>query len=185
MPSPSKQFGLPLKLKKDYSKLPKQESRYGIPIKSAKEVGLDNWFKENTNTAGMVWGKGNNGSSPDEPLSIVVNPYNEYMKNEKNKGRLIKKEAIKVAMGNNPIPNKKISPQLQAWREKTFNKKDAYFQDDDAFRETVVARILTGDTGPDPKNPMPFDAEPKELASKYNQILSSMENTNKVKKRFK
>jgi len=67
----------------------------------------------------------------------------------------------------------------------TFNKKDAYFQDDDAFRETVVARILTGDTGPDPKNPMPFDAEPKELASKYNQILSSMENTNKVKKRFK
>ena len=185
MPSPSKQFGLPFKLKKDYSKLSKQESRYGIPIKSAKETGLDNWFKQNTDTAGMVWGNGNNGSSPDEPLSIVVNPYNEYMKNEKNREGLFKNEASRIVMSNNPVPAYKISPQLQAWREKTFNKEDAYFKNDDAFRETVVARILTGDTGPDLKNPMPFDAEPRELASKYNQILSSMGKTNKLKKQFK
>ena len=172
MPSPLKGIGLPFNLKKDYKT--KQESRYGIPIKSAKSVGLDDWFKKNTNTAGMVWGKGNNGSSINEPLSIVVNPYNKYMKNKKNREGLYKNEASRIVMAEQPVPKYKISPQLQAWREKTFTQGDAYLKNDDAFRETVVSRILTGDSGSDPKNPMPFDAEPLKIAEKYKKILYSM-----------
>jgi hypothetical protein len=153
---------------------PMQEYRYGIPIKSAKEVGLDAWFKNNTETSGMVWGNGINGSSPDTPLSIVINPYSENMKNPANRESLYKNEAARILMSQSPVPKYPITPQLQKWREATFTKGQPYLTNDDMFRETVIARIMAGDPGPDKKNPMPADKDAAALAAKYNKMLSEM-----------
>ena len=156
-----------------------QESRYGIPIKSAKELGLDDWFKNNVETSGMVWGGGLNGSSQDTPFSIVVNPYSKHMKDPAKREALYKNEAARILMTEAPVPQYEISPQLQKWRETTFKEGEPYRDDDDMFRETVVARILTGDVGPDKNNPMPYESKPKALAEAYNNMLSALDENNK------
>jgi len=153
------------------SRMQDEKSRYGLPVYSAKEQNLDKWFKENKRTAGMVWGGGANDSPLGLPIGIVVNPYNESMMDKTKRESLYKNEAARVLMKESPVPDYKISPELQKWREKTFKGNEAYLTNDKAFRETVIARVISGDLGSDPKNPMPIDKSVSKIAGRYEKML--------------
>lgn len=157
-----------LALKRDEeSKIP--ATAYGYPVKSAKELGLDDFFKKNPQVAGMAWGGGENGSDPNEPRSVVHNPYNKIMSDPTKRDALYKVEASRHMMAQEPVPKFAISPKLQQWRERTFEKGDPYRDDDAMFRETVVSRALVGDTGPE--GDMPIDPEVSSFTKKYESKL--------------
>ena len=146
------------------------KSAYGYPVKTSKELGLDEYFKSHPDVAGMAWGGGENGSSVDEPRAVVHNPYNKNMGDPVKRDALYKIEAARHLMATNPIPQFKISPELQQWREANFKNGDPYREDDNAFRETVVSRIMVGDTGENGN--MPFDPEPSKISQDYNKKLN-------------
>ena len=142
---------------------------YGYPVRSSKELGLDDYFKKNPHVAGMAWGGGENGSDPNEPRSVVHNPYNEGMRSAPKRDALYKIEASRHMMAQEPVAKFAISQKLQQWRERTFEKGTPYRDDDAAFRETVVSRALVGDTGPE--GDMPIDPEVSSITKKYESKL--------------
>jgi hypothetical protein len=161
--------------KTDYLAPSKSKVAYGYPVKTSEELGLDEYFKNNPDVAGMAWGGGANDSDPKEPRSVVHNPYNKAMQDETRREALYKLEAGRHLMDEYPVGDYPIPPELQKWRELTFTEGMPYRDDDKVFRETVVSRILAGDSGPDDKNPMPFTPEAKALADRYNELLAQRE----------
>jgi hypothetical protein len=125
----------------------KPKTAYGYPVKSAKELGLDDFFKKNKRVAGMAWGAGANGTDVNEPASIVHNPYNKHMSDPIKRDGLYRIEAARHSMTKSPPKKFKITPELQQWRENNFGADEPYRTNDDAFRETVVSRVIGGDVG--------------------------------------
>jgi site-specific DNA-cytosine methylase len=126
---------------------PKQETAYGYPVKTSKEAGpwAEKYFKENPLVAGMAWGGGQNGSDPNEPRSIVVNPDNLHMSDEQKKKGLYKIEAIRHKFHENDYePTIEITPEQQKWRQTL----GSYANDDKALRQSIVSRIAVGDEVP-------------------------------------
>jgi len=121
----------------------KPETAYGFPIDSNLPFELNEWFAKNPSTAGMVWGQGVNQSPKDAPMSIAINPYSEGMKNPKAREAVIRNEAARILMRDNPVKDFEITPQMKAWREKTFQEGHPYRSDDQAFRQTLVARMIS------------------------------------------
>jgi len=121
----------------------KPETAYGFPIDSNLPFELNEWFAKNPSTAGMVWGQGVNQSPKDAPMSIAINPYSEGMKNPKARETVIRNEAARILMRDNPVKDFEITPQMKAWREKTFQEGHPYRSDDQAFRQTLVARMIS------------------------------------------
>jgi len=118
---------------------------YGYPIKSAQEMGLDEYLKSHPDVAGMAWGGGENDSSPDEPRVIVVNPHNKYMSDPEKRGGLAKIEAARHKMSEvGYAPDFSISPEQQEWRKKL----GPYATDDKAFKQSIVSRLLAHDDVP-------------------------------------
>ena len=74
---------------------------------------------------------------------------------------------------------KLVGPEIQKWRESTFKPGDPYRENDQAFRNTVIARILTGDSGSDGDNPMPMEPETLEISSAYGKMLDERGNLEK------
>jgi hypothetical protein len=150
------------------SRLGKTERMYGLEVAPAgPQAELDEYFKKNPNTAGMVWGRGANGSPKDAPYSVVVNPYNPDMKDPQKRKGLVMNEAGRIAMQESKDrPSFAITPAMQKWREQTFKPDDPYRKDDQAFRETLVMRTLTGDRGVEVADP-----EVKKWAGKVWQAL--------------
>jgi hypothetical protein len=122
----------------------------------------------------MVWGKGHNGSTPDDPISIVVNPHNVYMKTPAKRQALIKLEAARAYMDDNPVSDYPISPNLQMLRKQWFTEKDPYLNDDKAFRETLISRHLVGDL---PKKLVTPEIEQE--TQRFRAILASKSNVKK------
>jgi hypothetical protein len=131
--------------------------------------------------AGMAIGEGSNNI--DGPMRIVINPY--YFPNSPRgniqKNALIRLEAArhKMVEPGFKMPDFKITPELQKWREKTFNKDDPYYSDDKAFKESVISRIMVGDTGSDPDNPMPI---PKGADLAAQQVMDTLESEDKKRR---
>ena len=152
--------------------LRRQEVRaYGYPVKSSQDLGLDEYFKGRPDVAGMAWGGGENGSDPSEPRSVVHNPYNPYMGDKQKRDALYKLEAARHLMRSTPVPKFNITPKLKAWREKSFKPGDPYRDNDDLFRETVVSRMIVGDTGVD--GDMPLERDPGAVAAQIQQRLNA------------
>lgn len=136
------------KTKNDYS-VPLLKSYAGYPVVSAQELGLMDYFKnDGIKVGGMAWGGKTNapGQGRGEPSSIVPNPY-YYKSNPAGQNALVRIEASRHWMDENEYtPKFKITPEMQKWREEQF--KDigpagkAYLNDDNAFRQTVISRII-------------------------------------------
>jgi hypothetical protein len=118
---------------------------YGYPVKTADELGLTEWFRKNTNTAGMAWGAGLNGSDPKEPRVIVANPFNRNMADPNKMQGLLKIEAARHLMEETGYtPEFELSEEQQEWRKKEFGKDEAskaYAEDDLAFKKSIISRI--------------------------------------------
>lgn len=92
-------------------------------------AGEDTYFKQNPNVAGMA----------TEDGKIIINPYSTLSNTEKK--AVVKNEAFRLYMReNNIIPKFNVTPQ----QKETF-KNTEYGGDELALKQTIVARILTGD----------------------------------------
>ena len=124
---------------------PMDENKY--PVVKASDVGLDDYFKKNTNVAGMAWGGGLNGSPKEQQRSVVINPYSPNLKNEQAVNSLISNERIRHSMDESQWEGDfDITPEQKKWAKNL----GAYANDEKALRQTIVARIASGDRVPNP-----------------------------------
>jgi hypothetical protein len=123
------------------------QTRYGYPIELPHMKKMyDAFFKTRPDVAGMVVGGGHNDSDPNEPISIISNPYNKHMGDEKKREGLYKLEAARALMPENPVAEYPISENLQRLRKQYFKAgRDPYATDDQAFRESLISRVLSSD----------------------------------------
>jgi hypothetical protein len=125
---------------------PAVEKRYGFEVDPPDlRKNLTPYFEKNKHVAGIVWGGGYNGSNPDDPIAIVSNPFNEHMADEGKKEGLYKLEAARAIMDKNPVSEYPISENLQRLRKQHFKPHEPYYSNDQAFRESLVSRVLVGD----------------------------------------
>ena len=101
---------------------------YGIGVRDRLYLGEDEYFKANPHVAGMA--------ADDD--KIIMNPYSTLKDNERKAVML--NEAARVHMRNKLVeaPNYDLTP------EQTAAFKD-YSQDPNDIRQTIAARILSGD----------------------------------------
>lgn len=121
----------------------------GYPIVDPDEELLK-WFKENPQTSGMQWGAGKNDSPADTPRSIVLNPFSNLSKEQQM--AVAKNEAIR-----NFIDEKQIIPKfnLTPEQEKAFaGTQYGKIEDKTPLKQTLLARILTGDESAGKITPM-------------------------------
>ena len=117
------------------------------PVVSAKDLGLDDYFKANPNVAGMAWGGGLNGSDPKEPRVVAVNDYSPNLKTPEAKASLIQNERIRHNMDENKWKATfAITPEQTEWAKSL----GAYANNPDLLKQTIAARIATGDYVPSP-----------------------------------
>jgi hypothetical protein len=145
---------------------------FGYPVATADELGLTEWFRKNTNTAGMAWGGGLNGSSKDEPRVIVANPFNPEIARPEAMQGLIKIEAARHLMDETGYtPEFDLSEEQQEWR-KNLGK---YATDDLAAKQSVVSRIMVNAVVPG------VTPEQKAEAMRWNALLDERENPDFIK----
>jgi hypothetical protein len=133
--------------------VPLLQSYGGYPVISAKAMGLEDYFnKDGRNVAGMAWGGSKNppGQGGGEP-SVIVPNQNYFKNNPEAYNALVKLEAARHWMDeNNYNPKFKITPEMQEWRKKTFENigpaGEAYRTNDNAFRQTIISRVIGGDS---------------------------------------
>jgi hypothetical protein len=118
------------------------------PVIEASESGIpDEWFKSNPDVAGMAWGAGLNGSSKETPRSIIINPYTKNLKNDNAKKTLIENESIRHLMDETKWSgNFTITKEQKEWAKKLGSYKD----NPEMLKQTIVARMATGDFVPNP-----------------------------------
>lgn len=151
---------------------PPTEMRYGYVVDHPEvKKNLDAYFRKNKHVAGMVVGGGHNGSSPDEPVSIVVNEHNKNMADKNKREGLIKIEAARAIMADNPINDFPITDNLQRLRKQHFKPDEPYYFDDLAFKESLVSRVMANDI-PDKLVTPEMRAE----AMRYEKLLKLREN---------
>ena len=91
--------------------------------------GEDKYFKENPNVGGMM----------TEDNKVIINPYSNLTDNEKQ--AVIKNEKIRLNFKeNNIVPDIDITEEQRA-----LFKGTPYENNEDAIKQTIVARIMTGD----------------------------------------
>lgn len=138
------------KPKVDYN-VERLTSYAGYPVVTAKSLELEDYFANGgKEVGGMAWGGTTNPPSQGrgETPSIVPNP--SYFKNNPNgQNWLVKLEASRHWMNENGYkPKFEITPEMAKWREqfKTMGQAgSAYATDDNAFRQTIISRLIGGD----------------------------------------
>lgn len=92
-------------------------------------AGEDTYFRQNPSVAGMA----------TEDGKIIINPYSTLSNTEKK--AVVKNEAFRLYMReNNVVPKFAVTPQ-----QKEAFKNTEYGGNETALKQTIVARILTGD----------------------------------------
>jgi hypothetical protein len=122
-------------------------------------MGLEDYYnKDGKQVAGMAWGGSKNppGQGGGEP-SVIIPNQNYFRNDPTGYNALVKLEASRHWMGENDYsPKFKITPEMQEWRKKNFANigpaGDAYLNDDNAFRQTVISRHIGGDRNIPPLN---------------------------------
>jgi len=162
---------------------PRLTSYAGYPVVSAKSLGLENYFNtEGRNVAGMAWGGAYNPAGMGGPEqtggdyarpSIVSNP-NYFKNNPQAYNALVKLEASRHWMNENQYtPKFKITPEMQKWRKEQFANAgpagDAYLNNDQAFKQTIVSRVIAGDPNI-PKLPESVYGEVNEITKKLEEM---------------
>lgn len=146
------------------------------PVVNAEDEGLSEYFMNHKDVAGMAIGAGANGI--DGPRRIVMNPYSEVLKTDLQKEGLIRIEAVRHAMEEyNYKPSFKLSKH-QKNLQKTVFKDLPYGSNDEAFKQSIISRILVGDA--DDLQPTP---EQEAEAARF--IFSNDNNTTKKPKKFR
>lgn len=113
------------------------------PVVNAEDEGLSEYFMNHKDVAGMAIGAGANGI--DGPRRIVMNPYSDVLKTDLQKEGLVRIEAVRHAMDeNNYKPSFKLS-EHQKNLQKTVFKDSPYGSNDEAFKQSIISRILVGD----------------------------------------
>ncbi len=145
---------------KDKSKtynIPLLQSYAGYPVVSAKSLGLEDYFnKDGKEVGGMAWGGSKNppGQGGGTPSAIVPNQ-NYYKNNPDGHNALVKIEASRHWMDENDYnPKFEITPEMQKWRKEQFENigpaGEAYRTNDNAFRQTIISRVIGGDENAPP-----------------------------------
>jgi len=113
---------------------------YGVGVREQLYPGEEAYFKENPHVAGMA----------AEDDKIIMNPFSTLK--DKEKQAVMMNEAARVHMRNKLIdaPNYELTP-LQA------EKFASYSKDPNDIKQTIAARILSGD-------PSAGEATPEQLA---------------------
>lgn len=113
------------------------------PVVNAEDEGLSDYFMNHKDVAGMAIGGGANGI--DGPRRIVMNPYSDVLKTDLQKEGLVRIEAVRHAMDeNNYKPSFELS-EHQKNLQKTVFKDMPYGSNDEAFKQSIISRILVGD----------------------------------------
>lgn len=114
---------------------------YGIGIRDQLFPTEEEYFKVNPHVAGMA--------ADDD--KVILNPYSKL--SDKEKEAVLRNEAARVHMrsGLLPKPNYDLTPD-QAEAFKSYGEGDP-----DAIRQTIAARIFSGD--PSAKTPTPAQLE--------------------------
>ncbi len=177
--SPLKAFGQPSAM--DLYGVKPLTSYGGYPVISAKSMQLEDFYnKDGKEVAGMAWGGTKNpiGQGRGEKPSIIPNQ-NYFKGDPRGYNALVKLEASRHWMSENDYnPKFNITPQMQKWREKNFKNAgsagEAYLNDDNAFRQTVISRFIGGDP-----NVPDFTDELKNEIKKVETKLVDQENKSK------
>ena len=116
------------------------EGVYGIGVRDRLYPGEDEYFKTNPHVAGMA--------ADDD--KIIMNPYSTLKDNERK--AVMMNEAARVHMRNKLIeaPNYDLTPEQN-------EKFGSYSKDINDIRQTIAARILSGD--PSAGQPTPAQLE--------------------------
>lgn len=95
----------------------------------------------------MAWGAGLNGSPKDSPRSVIVNPYNIYLKTPQDTNNLIQNERIRHQMDETKWSSDfEITPEQQTWSQSL----GEYATNPQKLRETIVARLASNEYVPSP-----------------------------------
>jgi hypothetical protein len=114
---------------------------------------VNEYFKNNPKVAGMVTGAGANGMPQDMPAGYQINPYNKNMKNPAKRQVVIANESIRHLMNQTGYAPSFELPEVQVEWSKGLGE---YATNMPALRQTIVARLATGDEVP--------NATPEEIA---------------------
>ena len=122
---------------------------YGVGLRDQLFPGEDEYFKANPHVAGMA----------ADDNKVIINPYSKI--SEKEKESVMLNEAARVHMRNKLIdaPNYDLTPEQT-------EKFGSYSQDINDIRQTIAARILSGD----PSAGQPTQAQ-QEYVSRLRQFM--------------
>jgi hypothetical protein len=134
--------------------LVRRPTQVGVKLLPETHIAsVDNYFKQNPQVAGMVTGAGANGMPQDMPAGYQINPYNTNMAVPANRQSVVANESIRHLMNQTGYaPSFQIPQGQQEW-SKTLG---AYATNTPALRQTIVARLASGDNVP--------NATPEEIA---------------------
>lgn len=134
-------------------KNPPIKTSYGYPVYWSNNVPeeykwVTDFLKNNPSTTGMAVGGGAQGDWDTGPRVIIRNSNSNIITDPKDPrwNGLDKIEAVRHYMvETNFNPYFKISPEQEYFRKTKFQKTDPYNTNDDAWRESIISRIITGD----------------------------------------
>ena len=126
---------------------------YGYPVYWSNNIPtkykwVSDYLKSHPDVTGMAIGGGAQGKDDQGPRIIIRNSYSNII-SDRNDSRwegLDKIEAIRHFMNEiNYNPKFKISQQQEKFRKDNFDKDATYNTNDNAWKQSIISRILTGD----------------------------------------
>lgn len=126
---------------------------YGYPVYWSNNIPtkykwVSDYLKSHPDVTGMAIGGGAQGKDDQGPRIIVRNSYSNII-SDRNDSRwegLDKVEAIRHFINEiNYNPKFKISQQQEKFRKDNFDKGSTYNTNDNAWKQSIISRILTGD----------------------------------------
>lgn len=126
---------------------------YGYPVYWSNNIPVkykwvSTYLQDHPDVTGMAIGGGAQGKDDQGPRIIVRNSYSNII-SDRNDSRwegLDKIEAIRHFMNEiNYNPKFKISQQQEKFRKGNFDKGATYNTNDNAWKQSIISRILTGD----------------------------------------
>ena len=114
---------------REYAQKRVDDKLLGYKIRTKLFSGEDNYFKQNPNVAGMA---------NFETNDIILNPYSRG----RNMEAVAMNEAMRLKMAKEKfIPNIELTD-----KQKEFFQGTAYENNEDAMKQTIFARIYSGDS---------------------------------------
>ena len=172
---------------------------YGYPVYWSNNIPtkykwVSDYLKSHPDVTGIAIGGGAQGKDDQGPRIIVRNSYSNII-SDRNDSRwegLDKIEAIRHFMNEiNYNPKFKISQQQEKFRKDNFDKGATYNTNDNAWKQSIISRILTGDMEGTPEQieeSNKFMQDFNKRLSKFQQggsfdvveYIKAIENPNKV-----